>query len=367
MIAHCAPRIFTGHHWLHDHAVLADDNGLIAGIIPENEIPSSATAIKKYAPGSWLVPAFLDLQIYGAGGRLLAEYPEPDSLTRLVQYCRSGGAAWCMPTVATNSYEVFYNSIDAVRAYWQAGGEGVLGLHVEGPWIHPLRRGAHIEKFIHVPTEQQVRQLLDYGRGVIRFITLAPELMSRELLQLISSYDVIISAGHSNATYEEARHSFGQGITAVTHLYNAMTPLQHRAPGLVGAAMEDERVMVSIIPDGYHVDYAALRIAKKVIGDRLFVITDAVTETHSGYYQHYLAGDKYEANGILSGSALTSIKALRNLVQHAGIEPAEAIRMCSLYPAKLLHDTTITGSLQKGSVATMALINAELELLELIN
>ncbi|MDU0220290.1 hypothetical protein RVS24_25305, partial [Escherichia coli] len=89
-----------------------------------------------------------DLQIYGAGGRLLAEYPEPESLTRLVQYCRSGGTAWCMPTVATNSYDVFYNSIDAVRAYWQAGGQGVLGLHVEGPWIHPLRKGAHIEKFI---------------------------------------------------------------------------------------------------------------------------------------------------------------------------------------------------------------------------
>lgn len=366
MIAHCAPRIFTGYNWLQDYAVLADESGIIADLMPQNEIPSGV-AIEKYATDSWLVPAFLDLQIYGAGGRLLAEYPEPESLTRLVQYCRSGGAAWCMPTVATNSYDVFYNSIDAVRAYWQAGGQGVLGLHVEGPWIHPLRKGAHVEKFIHIPTAQQVKQLLDYGRGVIRFITLAPELISEELLQLISSYDVIISAGHSNATYEKARRSFGRGITAVTHLYNAMTPLQHRAPGLVGAAMEDERVMVSIIPDGYHVDYAALRIAKKVIGDRLFVITDAVTDTTSGYYQHYLAGDKYEANGILSGSALTTIKALQNLVQHAGIEPAEAIRMCSLYPAKLLNDSTVTGSLQKGSRASMALINEQLQLLQLIN
>lgn len=366
MIAHCAPRIFTGYTWLQDYAVLADDKGLIADLMLQRDITSGIVR-KTYPEDSLLIPALLDLQIYGAGGRLLAAYPEPESLTRLVQYCRAGGAAWCMPTVATNSYDVFYNSIDAVRAYWQAGGEGVLGLHLEGPWIHPLRKGAHIEKFIHTPTVQQVKQLLEYGRGVIRIITLAPELISEEVLQLIRSYDIIISAGHSNATYEEARLSFGRGVTAVTHLYNAMTPLQHRAPGLVGAAMEDERVMVSIIPDGYHVDYAALRIAKKVIGDRLFVITDAVTETNSGDYQHYLAGDKYEANGILSGSALTTIKALQNLVQHGGIEQSEAIRMCSLYPAKLLNDAVVTGSLQKGSAATMALVNAELELLQLIN
>jgi N-acetylglucosamine-6-phosphate deacetylase len=112
----------------------------------------------------------------------------------------------------------------------------------------------------------------------------------------------------------------------------------HREPGLAGAAMDDDKVMCSIIPDGYHVDYAAIRIAKKVLKDRLFVITDAVTETNDGFYKHTLVGDKYEANGVLSGSALTMLHAFQNLVKYANIEPQEAIRMCSLYPARLLKN-----------------------------
>lgn len=366
MIAHCASRVFTGHQWLQHHAVLVNEEGLVVSVIPEAHIPAGVS-IKKYIPGSSLVPSFIDLQIYGAGGRLLAAFPDAQSLQALVDYCRKGGAAWCMPTVATHSYEVFYQCIDAVRRYWADGGKGVLGLHIEGPWFHPLRKGAHVESFIHSPTPAQAKALLEYGKGVIRIITLAPDCVSQEVMDLVKSYGVIISAGHSNATYEQARQSFGSGVTAVTHLYNAMSPLQHRAPGLVGAAMDDDQVMVSIIPDGYHVDYAAIRIAKAVIKDRLFVITDAVTETHTGYYQHYRAGDKYEANGTLSGSALTMIQAVHNLVQHCGIEEAEAIRMCSLYPARTLGQTGITGEIKAGEKAGMLLLDATLQVIELID
>ena len=159
---------------------------------------------------------------------------------------------------------------------------------------------------------------LNMAKDVIKIITLAPEVCSQEVIDLILSYNVIISAGHSNASYTEAINSFTKGITAVTHLYNAMSPLQHRAPGLVGAAMDNKKVMASIIPDGHHVDYAAIRIAKEVMKERLFIITDAVTETTEGYYPHHLEGSKYVSNNILSGSALTMNKAVQNLVEYHG-------------------------------------------------
>jgi len=285
-----------------------------------------------------IVPAFIDLQIYGAYGKLLAVYPDRSCLDAIVDYSRKGGAAWCMPTVATNTKDVFFRSIDAVKDYWKSGCEGVLGLHLEGPWINNEKKGAHVSSIIHSPLVSEVKELLDYGKGVIKMITLAPEICDEELIRMIHEEGVIVSAGHSNATYTEAKRGFNAGITAVTHLFNAMSPMLHREPGLAGATMDDDKVMSSIIPDGYHVDYAAIRIAKKVMGDRLFVITDAVTETNEGFYKHTLVGDKYEANGVLSGSALTMIKAVHNLVKHANIEAEEALRMCSLYPARLLKN-----------------------------
>ena len=140
-----------------------------------------------------------------------------------------------------------------------------------------------------------------------------------------------------------------------------MSPLQHRQPGLVGAAMDSNTVMASIIPDGHHVDYAAVRIAKQVMIERLFVITDAVTDTTEGYYQHQFEGDKYEAAGILSGSALTMNKAVKNLVDFAGIELGEALRMCSLYPAKLMKLDHTLGKISKGYQSQLTVLDKNLE------
>ncbi len=203
--------------------------------------------------------------------------------------------------------------------------------------------------------------------SVIKIITLAPEVCSKEVIDLIHSYNVIISAGHSNATYKEATTAFYNGIKTVTHLYNAMSGLQHREPGLAGATFNNENVMASIIPDGYHVDYAAIQIAKKIMGERLFVITDAVTGTNEGYYQHYLAGDKYEAGGILSGSALTMNKALQNLVNHVDIELTEALRMCSLYPAKVLGMQNRLGRIDKGFNSKMVVMKESMEVVTMID
>ena len=349
--AHC---IFTGEAWLKDHAVIVE-NGLISSVLPVSSL-SSSQQVQSF-DNCFIAPAFIDLQIYGAYGKLLAVYPEADSLYKLAAYCESGGTGFCLPTVATNTIEVIYKCIYAVKEYWKKGGKGILGLHIEGPWINPLKRGAHIEELIHPPTLQEANELLNYGKGVIRMITLAPEVCSKEVIDLILTHNIILSAGHSNATYDEAQKGFANGITAVTHLYNAMSPLQHRAPGLVGAVMDDAAVMASIIPDGHHVDFAALRIAKKAMKERLFVITDAVTDTTEGYYQHIQVGDKFEAGNILSGSALTMVKAVSNLVYYGHIDLGEALRMCSLYPAKVLGLKEM-GRLEKGYDARMVVMSA---------
>jgi N-acetylglucosamine-6-phosphate deacetylase len=353
-----ADKIFTGTQCLTNQAIVIENNR-IKEIIP-------ATENTQHFSNGFIAPAFIDLQIYGAGEKLFAVYPEKDALKKLVDYCRSGGASYCMPTVATHPYETFYKCIDAIRDYWNSGGTSVLGLHIEGPWISAAKRGAHVEACIHSPTLQQVKDLLEYGKGVIKIITLAPEVCSKEVIDLILSYNIVISAGHSSATYEEATAAFNNGITTATHLYNAMSPLQHRNPGMVGAILNHNKVMSSIIPDGHHVDYAAVRIAKQIMKERLFVITDAVTETTESYYPHHFAGDKYESNGILSGSALTMSKAVKNLVTHCGIELSEALRMCSLYPAQVMKMENEFGVIKSGAVATMVVMNENFEVIKMI-
>ena len=334
-----APEVFTGTEWLADPLVVVR-SGMIRELIPAHR----AAAFREQNPGvavrsfpkSRLVPAFIDLQLYGASGRLFSAYPDPESLRALAAHGRAGGTVWSVPTVATNSPEVMHACIDAVRAYQEQGGTGIHGLHLEGPWINPVRRGAHVEAFIHPPTMQEVRNLLDRGEGVIKVITLAPEVCAPEIIRHIASRGILVSAGHSDASYQQATDAFNAGISTVTHLFNAMSPLHHRAPGLVGAVLDHPTVMASIIPDGHHVDFAAVRLAKKVMGERLFTITDAVTETTTGPYPHQRAGEKYESEGILSGSALSMNQAVANLVENGRVPPAEALRMCSLYPAQLL-------------------------------
>ena len=361
--AYVADRIFTSEIWLKDHAVIVD-KGAIVDVVATASLNKEISA--EHFPGCFLAPAFIDLQIYGAYGKLLAVYPEADSLFKLNEYCNKGGAAFCMPTVATNTYEVFYQCIDAIKDYWTQGGEGILGLHIEGPWINPSKRGAHIESLIHSPSLMQAEKLLNYGKGVIKMITLAPEVCSKEVIDLVLSHNIIISAGHSNATYQQTMNGFANGIKTVTHLYNAMSPLQHRLPGLVGATLDHHAVMASIIPDGHHVDFAAIRIAKQVMKERLFVITDAVTETGKGYYPHALAGDKYESSGILSGSALTMGKAIQNLVKYTGMVLEEALRMCSLYPARVIHKEKELGKIEKGYKPVMVAMDEKLDVKKLL-
>ncbi|HWJ92640.1 MAG TPA: N-acetylglucosamine-6-phosphate deacetylase [Flavisolibacter sp.] len=357
-----AKEIFTGQEFLRDHTVVVNE-GKIENLISSADAP--ADRIENF-DGCTLAPAFIDVQVYGAAGKLFARYPEPWTLRTMQEVFFSQGTILFQPTLATNTNEVFRRSIDALRKYWAEGGKGIPGLHLEGPWLNPKKRGAHVEAWIHPPTMEEVRALLDYGGDTIRMITIAPEVCSEEIIQFILSRGIIVSAGHSDITYDQAIKCFDAGIPAVTHLYNAMSSLHHRAPGLVGAAFTHRRVVSAIIPDGHHVDFAAIKIAKELMGSRLFAITDAVTETLEGPYRHQLAGDKYECDGILSGSSLSMHKAFVNLVRKVGIDKGEALRMCSLYPARLLLCDDRYGKIAPEYDASLLVLGSDLGLLRII-
>jgi len=348
LTAYTNGKIFTGKAIETNKAVLTD-NDKIVGITEADAIPS------QYMPedlkGFTLAPAFVDLQIYGGNSKLFSHDLSIESLKATYEYCLMGGCTQFMITMATNAIEKFIQGFDVVRAYWQQGGKGLLGLHLEGPYINPAKRGAHLEQCIKKPTVQEVTMLLQKGEGVFKMMTLAPEQCSDEVIDLLQQHNIIISAGHSNATYQQAINAFNKGIPAATHLFNAMSPFQHREPGMAGAVMNHSFVMSSIVCDGIHVDYAAVQVAKKVLQQRLFFITDAVSETITGEYQHLLRGDRYTLpDGTLSGSALTMLQCVKNAVAHVGISLEEALRMASAYPAQLLKDKQL-GKIEKGHQA----------------
>jgi N-acetylglucosamine-6-phosphate deacetylase len=363
MIAYHNGIVFDGNAMQADVAVLVN-NQTIAGIISPADIPPNA--MQKDLNGHYLAPSFIDLQLYGGYGQLFSQELSVASLEATYRYCLSGGCTHFMITMATNAIEAFLKGIEVVKEYWQQAGKGLLGLHLEGPYINPSKRGAHIERYVKQPTIEEVLLLLKHGKDVVKMMTVAPEQCAAEIIQLLSGNGVIISAGHSNANYGQAMTAFNNGIPAATHLFNAMSPLQHRAPGLPGAVMDHPGVMSSIVADGIHVDFAMLRISKKIMQHRLFLITDAVTETTIGEYQHVFKGDRYTLpDGTLSGSSLTMMKAVKNCVDHAGIDLPEALRMASLYPAQLAGINH--GKIQKDASASFVVFNKQLEVVETIN
>ena len=362
-IAYTQAKIFDGES-CHTGRSLLIDKGQVVGIVPEAEIPSDVKV--ENLEGNWLAPAFIDLQIYGGNGKLFSQETTVECLSATYDYCRSGGAGYFFITLATNTLEKFLEAIEVVRDYWKKGGKGLLGLHLEGPYLNPVKRGAHLAELIKKPTRDEVASLLKAGEGIIKMITIAPECCDPAIISLLREQGILVSAGHSNATYAEARSAFNSGIPAATHLYNAMSPLQHRAPGMVGAILDHEEVKSSIVCDGIHVDFAAARIAKKIMGHRLFYITDAVTETTGGLYTHLFKKDHYELpDGTLSGSALTMIQCVNNGVQHLDISWEESLRMATCYPAALVHDRKI-GLLRKGYEAGLVVLNDHGQVLKLL-
>jgi N-acetylglucosamine-6-phosphate deacetylase len=352
-IAYSHGKIFTGHHIERNKALLIKNNKVEA-IVHENEIPSSYEV--NDLGGRMIAPALIDLQIYGGNGKMFSHETTTAAIQSTHDYCAAGGCGWFMIAMATNTIDKFKEGIVQVKKYWENGGKGLLGLHLEGPYLNPVKKGAHIERYIKKPTVAEVKELLTLGKDIIKMMTVAPECCDEEIIDLLQSNGVLVSAGHTNATYEEANKGF-EKIPVATHLYNAMSPLQHRAPGMVGAIFDHATAMSSVVCDGIHADFAAVRIAKQVMGRRLFYITDAVTECPDGDYPHVFRGDHYALpNGTLSGSSLTMMQCVRNGVENLGISLEESLRMASTYPGSLIRHRKI-GVLEKGAEAVAVIFD----------
>lgn len=346
--------IYTGKEILTGSAILVDD-GRIAGFVYDTDIPDDFEL--RDLGGNNIAPAFIDLQIYGGNGFLFSANPSIDAIEATYQYCLKGGASKFLLTAATNSTEVFSKAIAIAKEYLNKGGRGLPGLHLEGPWINPEKRGAHILEYIHKPTLDEAKKLVDEAAGVVKMITLAPEMVDEEIVDYLQTQGIIVSAGHTNATYKQAMSGF-EKIGIVTHLFNAMSQFQSREPGMVGAIYDHSSVGCSLVADGVHVDYASIRISKKILGDRLWLITDAVSETSEGPYQHVFKNDRYTLpNGTLSGSSLTMMKAVKNCIDHVGIDIGEALRMASLYPAKVLGIEDRAGLIERNYEASFVVFD----------
>lgn len=353
-------KIFTGSHTEKDKAIWVKDN-VVEKITDINLIPADYKIID--LQGINVAPAFVDLQIYGGKGKLFSAELSTEAIAATYQYCVAGGCTRFMLTMATNSMEDFLKGMEVVSEYWAEGGKGLLGLHMEGPYINPAKKGAHALHHIKKPTVDEIKMLLDKGRGILKMMTLAPEMCDEKILRLLMDGGILVSAGHSNATYAEASMGFTAGIPTATHLFNAMSAFQSREPGMVGAIYNNDTVKCSVVTDGIHVDYISVRISKKIMGERLFFITDAVTETSNGNYQHVFKGDHYALpNGTLSGSALTMMQSVRNGVRQVGIPLEEALRMASTYPAQLLQLPIPLGKIAPGYAAEFVLFNDDLDL-----
>lgn len=363
--AYTNAKFFTGESFEEGKAVLTD-LGIITDVVDADAIPHGYTKID--LDGENVAPAFIDLQIYGGNGKMFSEDPGIESIQRTYDYCLTGGASHFMITVATNTMDVMLRSIEAVRAYWQNGGKGLLGLHLEGPYLNPAKKGAHVESLIKPPTLEEVKMLIEKGGDVIKMITIAPELCPDEVLEFLCEHVMVVSAGHTNATYEQAQAAFGKGIPVATHLFNAMTGFQHRAPGVVGAIFNDANAMSSIVCDGVHVDFAAVRVAKTVMEERLFYITDAVTETNDAVYPHVFKGDRFTLpDGTLSGSALTMIKCVKNGIEKVGICLEESLRMASQYPGSLLLKEMQIGKIEENYLAQFVVMDDDYNVIRVIS
>lgn len=314
----------------------------------------------------FVVPGFIDLQIYGAGGRLFSAEPTVESLMIMENDLLKKGTTGFLACMATNTPEVFNAGIAAAKEY-RSSAKNFLGLHLEGPFLNPNRLGAHIPEFVRKATLAEIKELLDFGDGVIKMMTIAPELHDDEVIQYLLDHDVVVSLGHSDATFEEATNAYESGIQTTTHLFNAMTPIHHRAPGIPTAFFNHNKAMASIIVDGQHVDFEIVKLAYKLAGERLFLITDAVTPCSIGPYQHIQKGNKFVMpDGTLSGSSLTMLEAVKNCVNHCDIELSQAIRMATEHPAKLIGIENLTGKIAVEQPANLLVLDNELNLKKVI-
>jgi N-acetylglucosamine-6-phosphate deacetylase len=334
------------------------DGGQITAIIDEHAIPADSKKVD--LNGAFVAPGLIDLQVYGSGDKMFGSIPSTVALERMENDFLEQGTTGFFATVATNTNDIVEKAIEAAKAFREQCKGNFWGLHLEGPYLNAAKKGAHPADLIKKGTVAEIEKWLTMADGVVKMMTIAPELQDQEVIDYLHDHGIIISSGHSNATYQQGKSFLNNPIPAVTHLFNAMPQMHHRDPGYIPAIFE-ERPYASIVNDGIHVDFAMVRLAKRELGDKLFLITDAVAAASEGTYHHQFKGDRFVMpDGTLSGSCLTMLKAVQNCVEHVGINLAEAINMATLYPAQLAKMSK-KGKVEAGFDADLIVFNENFE------
>ncbi|HAS3130075.1 N-acetylglucosamine-6-phosphate deacetylase [Vibrio parahaemolyticus] len=356
-------KIYTGSDVLTDHAVIVE-NDLIQSIVPVAELPKGIEV--KDLNGANLSPGFIDLQLNGCGGVMLNDAITAETMQIMHEANLKSGCTSFLPTLITSADEDMRAAIAAAREYHKKYQNQSLGLHLEGPYLNVAKKGIHSVDFIR-PSDDGMIDLICSNADIIAKVTLAPEQNDPEHIARLKAAGIVVSIGHTNATYAEARKGFEAGITFATHLFNAMTPMVGREPGVVGAIYDTPEIYAGIIADGFHVDYANIRIAHKIKGEKLVLVTDATAPAGAnidhfifvGKKVYYRDGKCVDENGTLGGSALTMIEAVQNTVEHAGIALEEALRMATLYPATAIGVEDRLGRIRKGMVANLTIFDRD--------
>ena len=252
--------------------VIVIENGIIEAV--QKTVPENCLLID--LKGSNIAAGFIDIHINGGEQLHFTQHPTEEAIHDIYESSLKYGTTEVLPCLISSSHENILKGIEAIKNYRLKYNNGVMGMHLEGPFINPVKRGAHLLKYVRTPTNTELEEIIRYGKNVIKVITIAPECFTEEQLQMLLESGMVVSAGHSNMTYAQAQYYFGKGITLVTHLFNAMTQFGHREPGLVGATLQNDTVFAPIILDGAHCDFAAALLAYKLKKDKLVLISDAL-------------------------------------------------------------------------------------------
>ncbi|WP_435168909.1 N-acetylglucosamine-6-phosphate deacetylase [Falsirhodobacter sp. 1013] len=348
MSAFHADRIFDGTDW-HEDAVLVVEDGRVARIA--RDVPGAQRV------AGWILPGLVDLQVNGGGGVLFNNDPSAEGLARIRAAHARLGTTSIMVTLITDTPEV------TARAVEVAAASDVMGLHLEGPHFAVARKGTHDPGLIRPMGAEDLRRLEDAAGRVRLLCTLAPEVVGVDAIRRLVAAGAVVSLGHSDATAGEARAAADAGASMVTHLFNAMSPLTHRAPGLAGAALDDARFRVGIIADGFHVDDAVLRIALRAAAGRIFLVSDAMSTVGTDIAAFTLNGREILrqggrltlADGTLAGADIAMIDAVRHVVD-LGVGLGEAWTMASALPAAAMGDAS-RGGLRAGQRADFVAVD----------
>ena len=357
--------VFDGDTFVGLRTVTVVD-GRIADILPDGAV-LPANAHFEDLGGQMLVPGFVDVQVNGGGDVMFNSERSVDGLRKMAEGHRRYGTTSMMPTLITDEEHVMAEAVEAIRSALSEGVPGIRGVHFEGPCLAPARKGTHDESLFR-PLDQGVEAIyLSEGLGRV-IVTLAPEQVPAETITRLTEKGILVSAGHTAANYDQARAGLDAGIRSFTHLYNAMTPMQGREPGVVGCALDDAESWCGLIVDGYHLHAVTARnaVRSKAVG-KIMLITDAMGTVGGAEKSFVLYGKRIHAvdgrcaheDGTLAGSDLDMMSAVRNAHQMLGLPLGEALRMASLYPASFLKLEDRIGRIAPGYEADFAVIDSE--------